>query len=87
MYKAATTAPTRTLAMSVHNRVVADTKLSNRLERGRDRAVLSLLAVNMHFRLEAVELEDSLVHSVCFLCGLLMFEVYVLDYTTKTRIC
>ena len=73
--------------MSVHNRVVADTKLAKHLERGKDRAALDLLTINVHFRLEAVELEDSLVHSVCFLCGLLMFGVYVLDYTTKTRIC
>lgn len=87
-YKATMTTPTMTFTMSVHNRVVADTKLAKRSDRSSDRAVLSLLAINVHFRLEAVKLEeDSLVHSVCFLCGLLMFGVYVLNYTTKSGIC
>ena len=58
------TTPTRTFTMSVHNRVVADTKPVKHQKRSRDRAVLKLLAIDIHFRLEAVELEDSLVHSV-----------------------
>lgn len=84
---AAAAAIVMTLAMSVHNRV-RSAKLVKRIDGSSDRAIHSLAAgAKNDFWLEAVELENNLFHLHVFLCGLLMFRVYMLNYTMLLRIC